>query len=158
MEWAAHYGAIAFLPLMLINGIGMPLIPAETLLLGGAILAAKGEISFSAMLICAYIGTAAGSAIGWSLGRWGGAALIARFIRLFRIDPDKLAKLEQTAQKHGVYFIIIARFIPVAREMNGLLSGSLKIDFRRFMTGNCIGAFLWIAAWCFLPYLLGHAL
>jgi len=78
-----------------------------------------------------------------------------RIIRKFGIDKAKFSRFEQAVQKHGFYFIIIARFIPVARELNGLISGSLGMSFGRYMAGNIIGAALWIAVWVCLPYYLG---
>lgn len=155
-EWISHYGGPAFFPLMFINGVGMPLIPADALLFAGAVLADKGEINLAAMLLASFSGSLLGSMTGYFIGRWGGAKLVGRIIALFHIDPRKFAKFQVLVRDKGLYFVIIARFLPVAREINGLLSGSLGMGFGRYMIGNCIGAFLWVLVWGALPYFFGH--
>jgi len=154
-DWAAHYGGMAFFPFMYINSVGVPLIPAETLLLAGAVLAAKGKISFAAMIVCAYLGSVLGSLTSYFIGRLGGEKLVGRIIALFRLDAAKFTRFQAQVQKHGFWFIIVARFIPVARELNGLIGGSLGMSFSRYMAGNIIGAFFWLLAWVALPYFLG---
>jgi len=156
--WIAHYGGLSFFPLLYINALGVPFIPAESLLFAGSVLADKGKIDFDTMLLAAFAGTFLGSQTGWYIGRCGGQKLVARLARFFRFDAQKLARFEAMVEKRGVYFVAIARFIPLARELNGLICGSLGMSGRHYLAGNLAGACLWILCWGVLPDMFGHIL
>jgi membrane protein DedA with SNARE-associated domain len=51
--------------------------------------------------------------------------------------------------------IIIARFVVLARQLNGVAAGSLGMHWARFLTFNCIGAALWVGFWSTLAFWLG---
>jgi membrane protein DedA with SNARE-associated domain len=66
-----------------------------------------------------------------------------------------LAKVERFVQRYGAPVIIIARFVVVARQLNGIAAGSLGMHWLRFLTYNCIGAALWVGFWSTLAFWLG---
>ncbi|KAA6204721.1 MAG: DedA family protein [Candidatus Tokpelaia sp.] len=156
--WIAHYGGLSFFPLMYVNALGLPLVPAGSLLFAGSVLADKGKIDFNTMLLAAFAGTFLGGQTAWYIGHWGGQKLVARLAHFLYLDRQKFAGFAAMTATKGVYFVVIARFIPLAREFNGLICGSLGMSFGRYLTGNFIGALLWVLCWGALPDIFGHIL
>ncbi|MGZ4115869.1 MAG: VTT domain-containing protein [Bacteroidia bacterium] len=58
-------------------------------------------------------------------------------------------------EKNGGKTLIIGRLLPVIRTFAPVLAGIVKIDFRKFMIYNFIGALGWIGALTSVGYYLG---
>lgn len=58
-------------------------------------------------------------------------------------------------EKNGGRTLIIGRFLPIIRTFAPILAGVLKIDFKKFMLYNFIGAFAWIGLLGGCGYYLG---
>ena len=50
---------------------------------------------------------------------------------------------------------MLARFIVLLRQLNGLVAGALSMPLTRFVPANVIGAGLWVGTWAVGPYLFG---
>jgi len=57
--------------------------------------------------------------------------------------------------KHGGKALVLGRFLPIVRTFAPILAGIIKIDFKKFMIYNVIGAFLWIGLLASVGYYLG---
>jgi membrane protein DedA with SNARE-associated domain len=51
--------------------------------------------------------------------------------------------------------VAFARFVNVLRQLNGVVAGTLKMDWRRFVTFNALGAALWVMVWTMAGSYLG---
>jgi membrane-associated protein len=58
-------------------------------------------------------------------------------------------------EKHGGKTLIIGRYLPLIRNFAPVIAGMIKMDFRRYMFYNVIGAFLWISSLASLGYYFG---
>jgi membrane-associated protein len=107
-------------------------------------------ILLSAMILAAVLGNMA----GYWFGKKTGPAL-------FRRDDSLIFKkryLEMTRafyDKHGGKTLIAGRFIPIVRTFAPILAGVIKIDFKRFMFYNVVGATAWILSLGTLGFWLG---
>ena len=52
---------------------------------------------------------------------------------------------------------MVARFVPLMRQINGLLAGSLAMPFPRFLMAQSAGAFLWTSLYTLGPYFFSEA-
>ena len=50
----------------------------------------------------------------------------------------------------------MARFIPVLRQLNGLVAGCARMPWKRFLAYNTLGGALWVGAWTTAVFLLGN--
>ena len=131
-------------------------LPGDSLLFTTGFLIHAGILSFNIHLAVLILFAAAviGDSVGYTFGRKLGP-------RLFKKQDAKLFKQEyvQHAQafyeKHGGKTIIIARFVPIVRTFAPLVAGAGKMHYRRFLTFNIIGAFLWAVGVTYLGYFLG---
>jgi membrane protein DedA with SNARE-associated domain len=52
--------------------------------------------------------------------------------------------------------VLTARFVVLLRQLNGLVAGSMRMHFPRFLMANAAGAALWVIVWVFIGYTFGH--
>lgn len=155
IDWISHYGVWAFFPILFMMSLGLPA-PNQSILAAGSLLAATGKMNLGLMLGISIAGTVLGNATAYILGRWRGRKLLIRLARLARINEKQLGRFENLLHRRGFWFIVAARFIVVARHLNGLIAGAGRMNFTVFMIANTIGAVLWVLAWGLGPYCLLH--
>ena len=71
----------------------------------------------------------------------------------------KKAYLERTRdfyEKHGIFAIVLARFIPIIRTFAPIVAGITGMNYRHFLSLNIVGGVLWGAGVTFAGYFLGE--
>ncbi len=58
--------------------------------------------------------------------------------------------------KRGGYAIVIARFLPIVRTFAPIIAGTVKMDYRKFVSFNIAGAVLWVVSLTTMGYALGN--
>lgn len=149
-----HYGYAALALLVALDNMLVP-VPGQTLLIVAAVYAGTGRMNVLAVALVAWIAALAGAEIAYLLGRREGTRLITRFGRYVRLTPERYAKAENFYQRRGAKVVVVARFVDVLRQTNGLLAGSNEMPHRRFTLWNAVGAAAWVAAWTTLGYTAG---
>src|SRR5882762_9625031 len=86
-----HYGLWAILLLVLVEDFGIP-VPGETVLIAGAIFAGAGRLNVVAVV---------GDNIGYTIGRFGGRALVDRWGKYVFLTAERLDKAEAFFERHG---------------------------------------------------------
>jgi membrane protein DedA with SNARE-associated domain len=152
--WIHEYGAVAVFVILTLESFGLPL-PGESLLVVAAIVAGRGEISFPALLFSAWAGAVIGDNIGYWIGRELGHKLILRIGGIFGLKPDHLEKVATMFARYGALTVGFARFFNILRQLNGVVAGTLEMDWRRFLLFNAIGGALWVICWTMVGYFLG---
>lgn len=89
---------------------------------------------------------------GNMVGYWTGF----KFKNFRLIRSKHLESAESFYQKRGGFAILIARFLPIVRTFIPIVGGMVKMDFKKFMYFNILGAFLWISILTTLGFLLGE--
>jgi membrane protein DedA with SNARE-associated domain len=151
----ASYGAFAIFVMTYLESLGLPL-PGETGVIAAALLAAKGELSIGPVYLAVLSGAILGDSTGYLIGRAGGQALLRKFGTYIGLGPDKLDRIETRFRTSGLWLVTIARFLPVMRQINGLLCGSLALPWHRFLLAQGLGAVLWTTVYCLGPYFFGE--
>lgn len=153
--YIVSYGAIAIFFMIYLESFGAPL-PGETGVIAAALLAAKGELSIFSIYPAVLAGAILGDSTGYVIGRFGGRALLRKFGPYIKLTPDKLSEIESKFAKGGLWLVLIARFLPVMRQLNGLLAGSLAMPWHHFLIAQATGAVLWTSVYCLGPYFFGE--
>src|SRR5215469_3625665 len=152
-----HYGYWAIALLLLLENIGVPVVPGEFALIAGAIFAGTGRAGLNVAVvgviavICCFVG----AEIGYAIGRFGGRALVLRYGRYVFVPEHHLDRAEAAVVKYGGVLVVIARFIVGLREFNGIIAGVTGMPARRFLLYNGLGAVVWVAVWVSAGYLAG---
>ena len=105
---------------------GFPL-PPDFLLI--AMDLAKPEKALLYALVC-MIGSVAGGAFGYAIGRFGGRPL---FNRIFAKKADKFQAVEKLYEKYGSLAVFFSAFSPIPYNIFTIASGILKMNFFKFI-------------------------
>ncbi len=150
-EYVAAYGALAIFVVVYFESFGAPL-PGETGVVAAALLAARGDLSVVALCLAVFGGAVAGDTTGYVIGRAGGRRLLERFGPYVKLTPQRLRNFEAQFATKGFWLVMIARFLPVLRQLNGLIAGSVNMPWHRFIVAQMIGALLWTSVYVLGPY------
>ena len=150
-----HYGYWALFGAILLENFGLP-VPGETLLIASALLASQGKMHIVTLLVTACIAAITGDNIGYAIGRFGGRRLVFRYGRYVLITEERLQKAEGFFGRYGGAVVVMARFFAVLRQLNGIVAGTAKMSWWRFLLYNMLGAALWVTFWGTLFYELGE--
>jgi len=152
-----HYGYWAIALLLLLENIGIPVIPGELAMIAGAIFAGTGRAGLNVVGVGIVAVTAAiiGAEIGYLVGRFAGRELILRYGKYVFIKPHSLDRAESVVDRYGGIVVVVARFIVGLREANGIIAGISQMRVLTFTFFNVIGACAWVATWVTLGYVAG---
>ncbi len=92
----------------------------------------------SAVSVAAIIG----NEIGYWFGIKAGPALYKREDS-FLFKKKYLFQAHDFFEQHGALAVIMARFLPIVRTFTPIVAGIVKMDKKRFLVDNIIGAVLW---------------
>jgi membrane protein DedA with SNARE-associated domain len=144
-----RYGYAAIFVAVLVEGVGV-LAPGQTLLVVGAIAAAKGEFKIAWVLACAFLAAVLGNSLGYLLGRWGGRPLLIKL----KVSEKRFSRLEGYFTRYGKWLVLLARFVDGFRQLNGLVAGMMKMPWKVFLVFTVLGAVLWTGTWGLGAYFL----
>jgi len=150
-----HYGVWAIGLLILLENIGVPVIPGELALIAGAIYAGTGQLNVVAVGVTAYVAAVVGATIGYAIGRFAGRALVLRYGKWVFIREQHLERAEHTVDRFGGIVVVVARFIVGLRELNGIICGVSGMNPVTFTTYNVGGGAAWVATWVSVGYFAG---
>jgi membrane protein DedA with SNARE-associated domain len=149
-----EYGVTAVMIILMLESIGLPL-PGESVLILGSVLAARGDLSFPFLLVFAWAGAVLGDNIGYVIGRTFGRVVLLRVGGRIGIKADRVRKVEDVFARYGPVTVGFARFFPILRQLNGVVAGTLGMEWPRFLLFNALGGALWVLVWSLLGFYLG---
>ena len=140
----AQYGSPALFAVVMVASLGAPL-PIALLLIVTGSLAAQGAMNLWTAIAVAGAGSVMGDLAGYSIGRWGGTALVDRFSRVIG-GPKRLEQIEVRARRHAGLYIFLTRWLlsPLGPWVN-LASGIARYPWSRFLLWDAVGEFFSVA-------------
>ncbi|MGV0624424.1 DedA family protein [Mycolicibacter minnesotensis] len=161
MYWIGQGGLFehAVLPAILVivfieTGLLFPLLPGESLLVTGGLLAAAGNPDIWVLAPAVAIVAILGDQTGYFIGRRLGPALFkkedSRFFKKHYVT-DSHAFFE----KYGPAAIILARFVPFARTFVPVIAGVSYMRYPVYLAFDIVGGVLWGAGMTLTGYWLG---
>jgi membrane protein DedA with SNARE-associated domain len=141
------YGVVA--AALLTEGVGIPT-PGQTLLIAGALEAAKGRMNIGWLLFLATAAATVGNSFGYVIGRWGGRTVLNKL----KVNTARQKRLEDIFNRRGGVVILLARFVDGVRQLNGIIAGVMCMPWWTFTAYNAAGALLWTCAWGLGTYYL----
>ncbi len=150
-----HYGYWAVGMALLLENAGIP-VPGETILLFASFLAySQGKLHLPWIILVGTLAATLGDNLGYFIGNHGGRPLLERYRKLFRIQPETVAKGERLFERRGAQTVFLARFIFGMRIIAGPLAGVLRMPWRRFVLFNFLGAVTWVTVISCVGYFFG---
>jgi membrane-associated protein len=162
MFWIGPQGlfASAVLPTILVivfveTGLLFPLLPGESLLFTGGLLAAKGTLDIWVLAPAVAVVAVLGDQTGYFIGRRIGPALFkkedSRFFKQHYVT-DSHAFFE----KYGPMAIILARFMPFVRTFTPVVAGVSYMRYPVYLAFDIVGGILWGGGVTVAGYFLGN--
>jgi membrane protein DedA with SNARE-associated domain len=120
-----------------------PLVPSETVVITGGVLAGAGDLSLPLVILCASTGAIVGDNISYGLGHWLGEHTVKRVFRGEKSHKG-FAWAERQLEERGTYLIVVARFIPGGRTATTFSAGYIQtFPYRRFLAADVLAGFIW---------------
>ena len=153
IKTAGYFGvfAIVFLESGMLVGF---FFPGDSLLFTAGILASKGFLDITLLIIGCFIAAVAGDTAGYFIGSKLGPKLFTKNNSLL-FNKKHLETAQRFYDKHGGKTIILARFMPVIRAFAPVVAGAGRMDYKRFVTFNLVGGALWAIGVTSAGYYLG---
>ncbi len=153
---AVVLAAVFLLPALEASTLLGVVVPGETAILIGGVLAWYGRVPLASVMAAASLGAIVGDSVGYWVGsRWGDRIVEGRAGRL--VGERRWAAARRRLNRKGLLTIVVGRFPPVARTLVPVLAGSAGMPYRRFLVGNAIGGVVWAVASSLAGYLAGDA-
>jgi membrane protein DedA with SNARE-associated domain len=120
-----------------------PALPSETIVIAAAVLAANGHLNIALVVIAAALGALLGDNSAYAVGNSGLRRLSDRFLRSEK-SRRRLEWARSQLQHHGVWIIVVARFIPGGRTATTYAAGTVGMPWkRRFLPADGLAVALW---------------
>ena len=145
-HFVSDYGVVAVFVILTLEALGAP-VPGETLLIFASVLVGRGDMSLPKLLILAWAGSVLGDNIGYWIGRKLGRTAVSRYGAKIGLDAARFEAIEGVFARYGGATVAFARFFNVLRQLNGIVAGTLGMDWWRFLVFNAAGAALWVGLW-----------
>ncbi|QOI98760.1 MAG: VTT domain-containing protein [Flammeovirgaceae bacterium] len=160
-ETIIEYGGIGLLLFIIFAETGLFFgffLPGDSLLFVAGLLCGSPYLPFPLWLLITTVVAAAfgGTTVGYGFGFWAKGYLHQRkenfFYRKSYIEITK-----RFYQKYGMMAFIVGRFLPLVRTFVPILAGIVRIDFKKFLFYNLLGAVCWVIPMISSGYLLGKS-
>lgn len=136
-------------------------LPGDSLLFTAGLLSVSGasdavHLSLWQVLIAAPAGALLGAQTGFSAGRSGGPALLAK--TKSRKIHEGVARAGELLERYGyAKAVVLARFVPVVRTVLNPLAGALGVPVRTFTLWQVVGGAVWSVGLVLGGYGLGSS-
>jgi membrane-associated protein len=132
-----------------------PFLPGDSLLFAVGALCALGGLNIAIiiplLLVAAILGDATNYFVGMTVGPKVFTSTTSKLL-----NRAHLLRTQAFYDKYGGKTIIIARFIPIVRTFAPFVAGIGKMQYRRFLSFNVIGAVAWVALFIPAGYVFGN--
>jgi membrane protein DedA with SNARE-associated domain len=138
-RWVLSGGYIGIIALMAMGSTPLP-VPAEAVIPPAAFLAAKGDLSFTGVIIAGTFGSYLGAAAMYWLSLLLGRPLLLRYGRFFLITEEKVERAEAWLKRYQSGGVFFARILPIVRHFISIPAGIVRMPFVIFSFVTIAGA------------------
>lgn len=161
----SHYGAATYLLMfgiifMETGFVVTPFLPGDALLFASGALSAAGILSIWVTYALFLVAAVLGDTVNYWIGHFVGPKIFDAETGLAKgnkfIKKEYLDKTQTFYAKHGNMTIILARFVPIVRTFAPFVAGIAKMSYKRFITYNIVGGFLWVTIFTWTGFFFGN--
>jgi membrane-associated protein len=157
-----QYGGLALLLFVVFAETGLMVgffLPGDSLMfVSGLLCRTKPELlntNIVVLLLSLMAAAVVGNMAGYWFGRRVGPALFRRNDSWI-FKKRYLDVTQDFYTRHGGRALVLGRLIPIVRTFAPILAGVIKIDFKKFMFYNVVGATFWVGSLGLAGYFLGQ--
>lgn len=155
-----QYGGLALLLFIVFAETGLFFgffLPGDSLLFVAGLLTTSKYIDqpVGVLLVLLIVAAFAGTCVGYFFGAWAKRYFKPKDSNLF-FKQKYLDMAQGFYTKYGMMAFIVGRFLPIVRTFVPILAGIVKIELKKFLFYNLLGAGLWISTLVLSGYWLGN--
>jgi membrane-associated protein len=128
-------------------------LPGETAVLLGGVLASTGHLPLLVLLPAVVIAAVLGDSAGYEIGRRFGTRLLA--LRPLGRHHARITTARTSLRERGGWAVLIGRFTAFLRAAMPALAGISQMPYPRFLAYNAAGALVWGPGVALLGYCVG---
>ncbi len=149
-QWLLAYRYIIAYPLAIVEG------PVVMMIAG--FLVRLGVFSFWPIYFTMMAGDLTGDVIWYFVGRHGGRPLIEKYGRFVNVAPGDVDRAESFFQKHQTKILFISKLTTGFGFAIATLiaAGAARVNFKKYMTINFLGEFIWAGFLFAIGFAFGH--
>ena len=126
--------------------------------ISAGILVAAGKLDYPSAVLASFLGIFVGDNLIYGMGRFFGRPVLNhRWARLV-VHRRSVDRASHLFRRHGVWIIILTRFIPGTRSATYFAAGALHAPFLRFLLVFALAAALWTPFLVGLSWFIGNRL
>lgn len=133
------------------------LIPGETALILGGVVASRGDLRIELVIAAGAAGAIVGDQIGFQIGERGLRRLLGRGRRWSGGRDRLLQEGERFFERHGPKAVFLARWVPGLRLIGSWFAGAARMRWQVFTFWNVLGGIAWSTSIGGGSYLIGEA-
>jgi len=150
----SNYRYAAMFGILFVSAMGVP-IPEEPLLIASGLSVGWGASSFGLTSLACLAGILSGDLWVYFLGRRGGKWFLQTRLGSVVFSEPRQKRIEHLFEKHGMKTVFLGRFIPAVRFGVFFFAGRHRMDLRKFIGLNALGAVVYAPLWIWLSTVAG---
>src|SRR3954451_14563088 len=131
-------------------------LPGETAVVYGGVLADAGKVSVAVVLAVVIVAAVVGDSVGFEVGRRLGPRLTRAPV--LRNPPERGAARQDYLRRRGGRAVVMGRFTAFLRAVMPGLAGASRMQYPRFLVFNVLGGVMWGTACVLLGYFAAHSI
>ena len=117
--------------------------PGDSLLFAVGVLGSQGYLNVWVYIVVLILAAILGDNFGYMTGRRLGPKIFTKENSFF-FDREYITRSENFYKKYGILTVVIARITPIVRTFAPMLAGVGKMEYKKFLRWNILGAFAWV--------------
>ena len=155
VHWITHYGYFGIFALLALGIVGLP-IPDEMLLIFIGYSIYRSRLHPVPAVLSAFLGTACGITLSYTLGRGFGGFVIPHWHRFQNKGSETLKRVQDWFRRAGRWALVFGYYVPGVRHLTAYVAGTSGVRFLGFAAFAYAGALLWSLTFVSLGYFLGE--
>jgi membrane protein DedA with SNARE-associated domain len=116
-------------------------LPGETAVLLGGVLAARHRLSLAALLLIVVAAAVVGDTVGYEVGKRAGPRVLTS--APLRRQAHRLVSAEEFLHRRGGLAVFLGRFTAFLRAVMPAMAGLSRMPYRTFLIWNAAGGLVW---------------
>ena len=155
INWVSQYGYAAIFALLMLGIVGLP-IPDETMLVFSGYLIAQGTLKAVPAVATAFLGSACGITLSFTIGRTLGLGFIHKYGRYVHVTEARMERVHRWFDRTGHWALFIGYYIAGVRHFTAIVAGTSGLEYKHFAMYAYSGAFVWVCTFLGLGYFFGE--